>query len=72
VKSLSKYISGKSINSICKTLKAKNQTTLQGSLKWRPEYIISILTNEKYCGDVILQKTYAPDVMLKRRENLGQ
>lgn len=33
---------------------------------WEPETILSILSNEKYCGDAILQKTFTLDAITKK------
>lgn len=50
---------GKSCFSIANYLKENNVLTPSGkSVKWTSNNIISILTNEKYKGDAILQKTY--------------
>ena len=38
-----------------------------GRSKWNESNIRQILTNEKYIGDALLQKTYTVDI-LKRRE----
>ena len=35
-------------------------------------HIRSILTNEKYCGDVLLQKTFIQDCITKVIPNTGQ
>lgn len=40
---------------------------------WRESTIRGILTNEKYCGDVLMQKTFKTDVMSgKIQKNTGQ
>ena len=43
--------------------------TAGGKSKWRPDGIRLILTNEKYMGDALLQKTYTVDVLTKKRVN---
>jgi hypothetical protein len=40
--------------------------------KWQHTTVMSILTNEKYTGDVILGKTFKVDVLSQRQENNGQ
>ena len=35
--------------------------------QWTETHIIRILTNEKYCGDLLLQKTFVVDPITKRR-----
>lgn len=39
-----------------------------GKNKWRPNVIISILTNEKYMGDAILQKRFTIDFLTKKQK----
>ena len=44
-----------------------------GLSKWDPSTINSILTNEKYCGNALLQKTFIPDFLSKRaQKNRGE
>ena len=46
---------------------------INGEPKWARSAIDSILTNEKYCGDVLLQKTYIDDCINKKvKKNTGQ
>jgi DNA invertase Pin-like site-specific DNA recombinase len=66
------FLKGKSYYQICHILMQKEIKTVQGKDKWRRGMIEMILSNEKYYGDVILQKTYAPDIMLPRRKNDGK
>jgi site-specific DNA recombinase len=58
---------GKSPFTIAKELTRKGIPTVRGKSIWRQTTIISILTNEKYAGNAILQKTYTPDFLSKRR-----
>ena len=52
-------------------IKPPNTTNKSGL--WQTSTIKSILENEKYMGDVILQKTYARDFLSERRiKNTGQ
>ncbi len=39
---------------------------------WTNEGVVRILKNEKYCGNVILQKSYKKDLLSKRRTNNGE
>ena len=59
---------------LCKTGWRRNQIkTVLGESKWTTTSIKSILTNEKYCGDVLLQKTFRTDVISKKViKNVGQ
>ena len=44
-----------------------------GKPKWRPETLNKLLHNEKYTGNVMLQKTYVPDMLTaKQVRNDGQ
>ena len=40
--------------------------TATGSTTWTTVNIRSVLTNEKYCGDVLLQKTFIQDCISKK------
>ena len=41
--------------------------------KWCPATVLSILSNEKYCGDMLLQKTFVEDYLThKTVKNTGQ
>lgn len=51
----------------------KGYKTGTGKEEWTHGYINSILKNEKYCGDVILQKTICDDFLSHHRaKNTGQ
>ena len=42
-------------------------------MKWTASTVKSILTNEKYKGDALLQKTFTPDYLTKKtKKNDGQ
>ena len=44
-----------------------------GKPKWGPEALNKLLYNEKYTGNVMLQKTYVPDILkTKQVKNNGQ
>ena len=45
-------------------LENHNILTPLGSKKWTYAVINSILTNEKYCGDAILQKKFSIDIII--------
>ena len=54
-------------------LEEKQVKTVLGESKWTTTSIKGILTNEKYCGDVLLQKTFRTDVISKKViKNIGQ
>ena len=53
------YLQGASLKTIADGLMADGIPTATGNKKWRGDGIRKILTNEKYMGDALLQKTYA-------------
>ena len=59
------FLGGKSISQIAETLTARGVTTPGGKTKWRVSTVNSILRNEKYKGDAVLQKTYTKDYLTK-------
>lgn len=61
------YLQGLSLKRIGESLEADGILTAAGKVKWRPESVKKILTNEKYIGDALLQKTYTVDVLTKKR-----
>lgn len=67
-----KYQEGMSANEIASLLNKRNITTKKG-VSWRSSTILSILTNEKYKGDVLMQKTFVQDFIThKSVKNEGQ
>lgn len=67
------FLSGTSIRDIKEYLEQNNIRNVDGEVKWACNAINSILTNEKYCGDVLLQKTYIDDCINKKvKKNTGQ
>ncbi len=66
------YLAGNGSFKIAKLLDAEGIPTLTGS-KWNESSILDILKNEKYKGDVILQKTYTPNHLTKlKKRNKGE
>lgn len=61
------YLQGASLKTIADGLMADGIPTATGNMKWRGDGIRKILTNEKYTGDALLQKTYTVDVLTKKR-----
>ena len=67
------YLAGASYNMIKKRLEAEHILNVSGKPEWSLSVIRSILTNEKYYGDVLLQKTFTKDCISKRIvRNTGQ
>ncbi|MBQ2623202.1 recombinase family protein [Candidatus Saccharibacteria bacterium] len=60
------YLSGMGLMAIAKKLNQDNITTING-VKWRPSTLKGVLTNEKYTGDLLLQKTYRDHYLTKRK-----
>lgn len=64
---------GQSFQQICDGLMADGIRTAQGDEKWYGSTVKSILQNEKYVGDAILQKTFTEDLFDRRQvRNEGQ
>ncbi len=61
------YLEGASYRDICNGLMADGILTGAGKKKWIPSTIHKILSNEKYIGDALLQKTYTVDFLSKKR-----
>ena len=67
------YLAGASFRMIQERLEAEQIPNVTGSLHWTISAIRGILTNEKYCGDVLLQKTYVSDCINRKViRNTGQ
>ena len=60
------FLEGKSPAYIARHLTALCIPTPGGKPNWRPNTVESILTNEKYKGDAILQKTFCTDFLTKK------
>lgn len=67
------FMEGKTASGIARTLMNDGILTPGGKTVWQPGTVESILTNEKYRGDAILQKTYTTDFLTKKSNvNTGQ
>lgn len=67
------YLDGMSMNLIADRLNEKGLKTKKNNSPYRKAVIQRILTNEKYTGDAILQKTYVTDCITKKtRKNNGE
>ena len=67
------FIAGATYLEIAKRLTEENVPTMGGGNRWFSERIKSILKNEKYKGDALLQKTYITDPISKRvKKNNGE
>lgn len=66
------FLSGYSLRNIEDDLKARNIPYMDGK-EWNIKTIRSLLMSEKYCGDVLLQKTFIEDCISKKVvKNTGQ
>lgn len=67
------FLGGSTVRSIADHLTAKDIPTPAGKKKWSVSTIMSILQNEKYKGDALLQKTYTADFLTKKvKKNCGE
>ena len=68
-----RYLDGCTLGQIKRELDEDNVPTAQGVEFWSPAIIHNILTNEKYIGDALLQKTYVTDCISKKvKKNQGE
>lgn len=64
---------GYSLGSITNWLYENGIPSPRGKIRWSRETISKLLRNEKYTGDVLLQKTFVEDLFSgKQRKNIGQ
>lgn len=67
------YLSGETVNRISQMMKAENFDIPGKNISFSKGMIMSMLSNERYCGDAILQKTVTIDCISKtRRKNTGE
>ena len=59
------YLAGQSPKTIAAALTGDGVLTPRGKTRWATTTIRSILTNEKYKGDALLQKTFTADFLTK-------
>lgn len=67
------YLLGSSLADIAKSLTAKGIKTPTGKSGWNGSTVRTILSNEKYKGDALLNKTYISDCISKKvKKNNGE
>lgn len=67
------YLLGSSLADIAKSLTAKGIKTPSGKSGWNGSTVRTILSNEKYKGDALLNKTYISDCISKKvKKNNGE
>lgn len=64
---------GKGVHRIAKELREEGVKTAARMKDWSYTNILRILRNEKYCGDLVQQKTYTPDYLThQKKRNYGE
>ena len=67
------YLRGDSLPMICRYLEAQHIPNIRGGTTWGHSAVRGILSNEKYVGDVLMQKTFRQDcISHKAIRNTGQ
>jgi len=67
------FLAGASLRMIKDGLEADGILNVSGGKEWSITAVRSILTSEKYCGDVLLQKTFRSDCISRKTiRNTGQ
>ena len=69
----SEFLSGKTVDYIKRIFEKEGIKNWDGGTKWQATTLQSMLQNEKYKGDAILQKSYTTDFLTKKRvQNKGE
>lgn len=72
-KIFSLYLEGNGVRKIKRYLEENGIKTVTGKTEWSTSTIDRILSNEKYIGNLLLQKTYTPDFLTgKQKKNCGE
>ena len=67
------YLSGQTLRNIKETLETGGFKNSAGTTEWTTSNLRTILSDKKYCGDVLLQKTFIRDCISKQViRNTGQ
>lgn len=67
------YVQGNGVRKIKRYLEEHGIKTVTGKSEWSTSTIDRMLSNEKYVGQVLMQKTYTPDFLTgKQVKNDGQ
>lgn len=61
------YVEGKGVAAICRGLERDRIPTVSGKFKWFDSVVRGMLRNEKYYGELLLQKTITLDYLTKYR-----
>ena len=62
------FLQGRSPNAVARLLTAEGVPSPGGKKEWSSSTVKSILTNEKYKGDALLQKVYTVDFLSKKKK----
>lgn len=60
------FMEGKTPSGICRELERMGIVTVSGKPRWSESTVRSILTNERYKGDALLQKKFTVDFLTKK------
>ena len=67
------FLAGQSLRMIKEDLERRSVATVSGGSEWSIASIRGILQNEKYCGDVLRQKSFVNDCISRKHiRNVGQ
>ena len=67
------YVQGNGVRKIKRYFEGHGIRTVTGKAAWSTSTIDRMLSNEKYVGQVLMQKTYTPDFLTGRQvKNQGQ
>lgn len=67
------YVQGNGVRKIKRYFEEHGIRTVTGKAAWSTSTIDRMLSNEKYVGQVLMQKTYTPDFLTGRQvKNQGQ
>ena len=62
------YLQGNGVRKIKRYLEGNGIMTVTGKAEWSTSTIDRMLSNEKYIGQVLMQKTYTPDFLTGKQE----
>lgn len=68
----SEFLAGQNTQYISDMLNADGVPTRRKGAVWHNKTVINILKNEKYCGDVLFQKSYSPGPLSRCVPNRGE
>ena len=67
------FMDGKTTDYIKRIFEREGVKNWDGGTKWQSTTLMSMLENEKYKGDALLQKSYTVDFLTKKRtQNKGK